>query len=234
MSKTPEQEETEMLDQIMMMQRNLRIKSQAREEFERNIYKKYFSLQLRNGQYGSPIITELNNQIKVMQDAELEKQDAKNPIGYFITLCPHPDLVLPQETFKLVKDMVSKVWIKNYVYSFEQRGITEEEIGKGVHSHIIVLRDGYRPSKADKELRYTAGKYGDTSIDKTVYYKSDPIYNRLELRNRVQYIVGEKKSTEHNHKDIKQFYDKPFRDRFGLKDYYEKGDIINEVIKSVS
>ena len=91
-------------------------------------------------------------------------QQIKNYTHIFLTINPPPTLSL-NDFQKLIKNTLttskgSKLWIEGYLYVLEQRGETEEEQGKGFHTHILIKLIGHKKkSHIDRELKNNWKKY---------------------------------------------------------------------------
>ena len=81
----------------------------------------------------------------------------------FITINPNAQITLLDFINKINK-MMSKKWITNYLYVYEQRGETEAELGKGFHFHCILEKPkGKSYSHMIRELSNSANSVCDTS-----------------------------------------------------------------------
>lgn len=146
-----------------------------------------------------------------------------------------------------VKAIERKSWVNDILYVIEQRGKNSDEIGKGYHAHLLIHRNGKSFSKFCKEILstcYSFKVYDKQTIedfyrDHDIPYRYGPFtveYTEPEhLKNRISYMTKQKKITdkngEYNEKDIKQQYDKPFRERNNLKDYYIKGQLFEPFLE---
>lgn len=175
---------------------------------------------------------ELYLENKGLRDEMIKIEDAKNPIHYFITMRPLDTMVLFDEFKKVVKKLFSKVWMKDYVFVIEQTGMNEDELGKGYHLHAIIKRDDKKPSQFMREVKNTLKDIGD--IDNAGFLNIQGIYNNENgLRNRMNYILGEKESDELNNKELKQKMDIIFRQKKYIMDYYFSGEFYSPYILEV-
>lgn len=188
------------------------------------------------------ILNESNRYEKILknlhnEESELRKEiynieDAKNPLHYFITIRPRENSIKFEEFYKNVKNIFKKKWITDYVYVIEQTGITEETLGTGFHIHIIIRRNEKRPSEIIREIKSTVKGMGE--VDNHNFLDIKGIYNNEnDLKNRLNYILGEKKSTEGNQKDLKQKIDIIFRQTLNLEKYYSFGEFFSPYITEV-
>ena len=137
---------------------------------------------------------------------------------YFLTVNPKPTVNL-EEFHKLIQKAISKKWISYYLYVIEQRGETLDEIGKGIHTHII-FNKGIKHCKVIKEMSNTFKSVCDTSN-----YHLFNISNigDEEKKRKIEYITGTKADEE---KHLKQSMDVIYRQQNGLKSYYISANIL--------
>lgn len=132
------------------------------------------------------IIAELKSILFTLQnERKTLKKDLKEKF-YFITINPSPDVDF--NSFKLkVEKYVQRSFIKNYIYTFEQRGQTPEEVGTGFHVHIItdmIVRNKFNM------VRDTFSTFKSMVSDKQkIDIRDYPISYREE---KIQYLKGEK------------------------------------------
>lgn len=175
---------------------------------------------------------------------------------FFITINPDEEVSNLSKFVKALEVIMKKKWVEDLVYVIEQRGTTEDEIGKGYHSHLLINRNGKSFSKLARELLNTLYSHGvflkskieefnkPRNEDEAIYYipyKKGPFvieYTEPEhIPNRMKYMLGKKETIvkgEYNGKDVKQLYDIPFREKNNLKPYYQKGDYFTPYIKSLT
>ena len=165
-----------------------------------------------------------NNEMR--DELNKEKGIEKPSPAYFLTIRPPPSITFA-EFQKTVKNQFKKSSIKQYVYVYEQVGETLDEIGKGFHIHALIWRGDLKPSKLESGIDNTFKHIID--LDQVQKYRDKqaicPFYNLYRVyendyQNRLQYILGKKDSPA---KQIKQQYDKPFRQKYGLQDFYIQG-----------
>lgn len=177
-------------------------------------------------------MVELYNENKGLRDEMIKNEDAKNPIHYFLTMRPLESMVLFDEFKRVIKKLFSKIWMKDYVFVIEQTGMIEDELGKGFHLHAIIKRNDKKPSQFMREVKNTLKDIGD--IDNPGFLNIQGIYNNENgLRNRMNYILGEKESDEFTNKDIKQNMDVIFRQKRNIMDYYFSGEFYSPYILEV-
>jgi hypothetical protein len=129
-----------------------------------------------------------------------------------ITINPDNSKVVINDFKELVEQSINKKWILGEVYyTFEQRGENLEEMGKGFHAHILMNRNGKRPSEIHREyfntFKHVCGnkKHVDVRINKNFSETFD-------------YISGKKFKDE---KQKKQDIDVLWRQKIGLQTHYK-------------
>lgn len=153
--------------------------------------------------------------------AHLERlKDIQTKCKYiFLTVNPNPRISLKDFVYTCDK-MMSKTWMTNYLYCYEQRGETPEECGKGYHFHAIIEKPANKAySHIIRELATSANKLCDTSDYH--YYNLKNISDE-EKERKITYITGRKADSA---KWLKQDMDIPFREKNNLKSYYNIGII---------
>lgn len=144
---------------------------------------------------------------------ELNSEEGKTNF-VFVNVNPAPNHQL-LDFQKVIEKAMTKKFIKSYLYVLEQRAETEEEMGKGFHTHIIIEIDETKSySQAVKELARTFSVVCDTS---NIHLFSCQKIKENDINKRRNYILGEK-SDETKH--LKQKIDKVWRKEYFLRDYY--------------
>lgn len=105
----------------------------------------------------------------------------------FITINPAPDVEFLKFAEKVHK-LCRSPYIANARYTFEQRGRTEEEVGKGFHAHIICdCVKNYNPSKIHGNIfsmfKKMCGNKNHIDIKK---------YPRKYYEDKILYLKGQK------------------------------------------
>ncbi len=100
--------------------------------------------------------------IRYQYISEQQKKNEKCPY-LFLTINPNPHIILG-EFVSIMNKMMTKPWIENYLYVFEQRGEEEGECGKGFHFHAIIKKPTNKSyAHILRELSSTANKVCDSS-----------------------------------------------------------------------
>lgn len=140
----------------------------------------------------------------------------------FITINPH-NMANDKAFMSASEKAFKKSWIKSFLYVIEQRGETEEELGKGFHLHAIVDKGDYRLSHAIREFASTYGKYCDVNNPHcfNIVYCAEG-----HIPRRMNYILG-KKNDEAKWK--KQEMDIIYRKENGFKPYYGNKEYFEDI-----
>lgn len=145
--------------------------------------------------------------LRKLKDPDIVKE------WYFLTVNPDTSKVSLREFMKTIEKSLSKKWINYYIFVIEQRGETEEELGRGFHTHII-FNKGIKHCKVVKEMSNTFKNMCDVSNYHLFNIKN--IGEQEKLR-KIEYITGTK-SDEQKH--LKQKMDIIFRQKENLKSFY--------------
>lgn len=149
-----------------------------------------------------------------------DKRKADNG-QYFITVNPAPEMSLSEFISATHRFMSLKV-VKDGMYVFEQRGTTEEEMGRGFHAHILCTRRS-KPSAFNKELM---------RIFKP-FFRGTPTKSQLNVENAdntakdsiIRYMSGDKRQKPGVFKAEKVSVDKMWRTSLNLREHYKTDQI---------
>lgn len=176
--------------------------------------------------YAIRLLEERQNVTRIIRQREICKSFSKNTseerkenLGNILWLTVNPSSETPLQYFcKLVDKCFMKKWITKYIYVYEQRGTTEDEIGKGFHLHAIIYKPDNKPrAHCIRELANSFKKVCDVS---NYHLFNTKWIGEEEYIRKVEYITGEKKSSEENNKSLKQDMDILFRQQNNLQPYY--------------
>lgn len=190
-------------------QKILSIKRGAFREELHNVYRSYFRLQIQEGRFDE-LIPDL---AEVRDFIDNEKDKKKTSEYLWITINPRSSVNII-EFKQILQKSLTKPWIKGYCAVIEQRGCSEDEIGKGFHAHIILNKGDYRFTHARREFQSSYRKVCDIQNFHTFNFS---YCFENDLKNRHNYILGHKKDPE---KHIKQIFDKKFRNIYNIPSYY--------------
>ena len=162
----------------------------------------------------------INNQ-KLISIYEGYKKNIDNKYGnvLFITINPRPDVLL-EEFMKAMNKFKSKVWIEDYIYVYEQRGITEEESGKGFHAHFLLWKPDNK--KSHEVIRETKNTFKNIcSIDNPSILNIKNCKDE-DIEKRKNYMLGHKNTEIDPSKQVKQEIDLIWRNRNNIENCYQK------------
>lgn len=167
-----------------------------------NMYMKYHKQQLDEGKYDDlGEVGIIRSQIKT---------DTRPMKLYWVTVNPKDDVTL--ETFiKRVEKYTQRKMVHAFNYAFEQRGKNMDEVGKGMHVHILIKsQDKKAWFKRSTISSFTAIVGNDQAID----IKQYPMEYEVE---KIEYLKGNKWDDE---KIESITINKIWRERKKLKTYY--------------
>lgn len=135
----------------------------------------------------------------------------------FVTVNPNPQITLLDFINKMNK-LMSKKWITNYLYVFEQRGENLAEIGKGFHFHLILQKP---KTKAYTHIYRELGNSANSVCDSSNFnfFNCKAISNE-EKERKIIYLTGRKADSS---KWLKQDMDIIFRQKNNLQIHYNVG-----------
>lgn len=134
---------------------------------------------------------------------------------FFITINPKPDVKLDL-FLKLLANFCKRKPVYDFLYTIEQRGETEEDCGKGIHSHLLLTWD----KSMSKKVRQYAGE----TFNRIIGSNNNNIINinkiiREYYNDKIDYMNGLKWDSE---KDQKLKMDLIFRQKNNLSSLYKK------------
>jgi len=195
----------------------------AKEDFIKKLYMENIRLK----SLSDPIFREQNPEIAALVDENSklrqsldEKNDDKKVPAYFFTIRP-PETVSWDEFYKTTQAAMKKKWLTQYIYAYEQVGTSSDMVGHGKHFHALIFLNGKKLSHMKREFKSTFKYIIDFDHDNLDnFYNFKPCVEK-DIKNRINYIVGDKHSTAATQKDVKQQYDIIFRQQKGIKPYYK-------------
>ena len=171
-------------------------------------------MNIMNKMYNSGLILK---DLKTIEDRIPKPVKKENNLQdwVWLTVNPKPGITLEQFQKILTKQVNRKLWTE-YKYVIEQRGTNEEELGKGIHAHLLLKRNPETEYKTTKRQAQNGFKnITDTNNAKIFYWKEC----RADfLDDKLEYITGIKTGEG---KDLKQQMDIIFRQKNNIKTIYE-------------
>lgn len=203
--------DTEKIDEVQMI-------VDIRESFKREAIREVLKMQYELGMLGDDFqkILALKNETKKRLD-ESKLSTVKNR-WFWITINPEPKVSVA-EFQKCVANVASRSFVKQAMYVYEQRGETEDGIGKGFHCHMLIERDMSNkhdvPAKIIERIRNTCKKV-------LKLHKNNPYIQIVDAeyaKDKIRYMLGDK-DLHKEKKDLKLTYDKLWRDRENIEHSY--------------
>jgi len=162
----------------------------------------------------SPNIAYLYNDIK---GTLKETNGGRNSKYIYLTINPNPRITLKM-FISVITKMMSKSWITNFLYVFEQGGKDEGECGKDFHLRAIIKKPINKSySHIIRELSSTANKVCDSSCPKS--FTINAISERECQLSLIHLTDVKPDDTEYQ----KHAIDIVWRQQNNLKNYYNLG-----------
>lgn len=208
--------------------------NEALKELNKQLWKQYYTLKLENGTAPEDL-QYIYNKIKEEKEQNDVLKERYNGNLVFLTISPDEKICSLEELLELCRKITSKKWCKRYCYVIEQRGKTLEEVGKGAHAHLILFRDGHKFSDIVRECANTCKKYIHIDFknrDKKGQFNNGAFHivirpHTVENNDKIKnYILGDKDNKD---KQIKQQYDKVFRQNNNIQNSYHSGIDIQDL-----
>jgi len=131
---------------------------------------------------------------------------------YLVTWRPPTGATL--SNFTIVESYLKRNYVLEWECALEQTGATHEDMGTGMHAHMII-RSGHYPSDF---TRNTITHFGKTGIVKVGNNFSKYLKTEKDLRFAKNYIRGEKNNAD---KEPAVVIDKLWRVKNGLSELYQ-------------
>lgn len=179
---------------------------------------KYLNNELELNRYGSSLQT-LYNTVKD-QSKDLVNLNDPNGMGFF-TFNFMPEVTLGS-AIVFMKNIISKKWMTEteYIYCYEQRGMTIPTMGEGLHVHILFKKQkGKSPFHYKRECYSTFKKF--TEIPEDILFAKHFLFVPISWKqDKIDYINGIKKKDPDGTKALKVRFDVIFREKNNLEKVY--------------
>lgn len=153
---------------------------------------------------------------KTKQNLKIFRAEKRLDRYIFLTINPPDNKLTPHELLKICKKAMSRKFIEKYHFVIEQRGMTIDENGKGMHAHLLFSRNiNYKPAIIKRDLKNTFKKCYNKINDSNFNFKK---CGKEFYEARLSYIKGNKTGDS---KTEKMTIDDHFRKKFKLKTIYE-------------
>ncbi len=201
---------------LEIMQEHMKMYFEEKKDLRRRKFRKILEQQYHLGTLGDLEKGMLKMEQINVQKAKLLTAKAHNNLFLFITVNPKPDI--PFDEFRKKMDKLANRNIFNSaLYVFEQRGITEENAGKGFHCHMLTERNlNYKPTKVVSCVQNTCKSLCNVK-DKRVL--NIQLIGEEFAEDKRIYILGQNKTGEG--KSVKQTIDQYWRKKNNLNSTYK-------------
>lgn len=190
----------------------------AKKEYYKILTKQKLKLELELGVCKDTYITELYKDIKQLKNEKAKDSDTRY-YGFFTFNFDSSfwkDKLDFENLFIFMNKLTKKNWMSVYSYCIEQRGETLEEMGKGLHVHLLFERNGKRPSECERECYNTFNKYTGHKLKDFVKYSCKYVPYDWG-KDKLDYMSGLKWDEA---KAEKAEMDKVMRKQYNLKTIY--------------
>lgn len=195
-----------------------KIKKDALLKVIQNKYTKYYSDII---DYAEPEqLAKILPDLASLKEKQEEMEDLKTGKIMFITFAPQKSVDV-YELIKYLEQLTKFKFIKKYLYVLEQRfdGEPNEKYkkeGDGMHAHLLIDKDTYKTSHVKRDVR---------RVFKNMVCNIDYAFrSERDIGKTQKYMIGDKKDPS---KQIKQKYDRVWRQAMGLKNFY--GDLFQDM-----
>lgn len=202
-------EQDEALKPVFLKMFRDRLEKKMRAESLKRVlarrYDSYFSTLIEDDNIGeiTPTLTQMKN-------IEKEKE-AKNGEHVFITISPVENTNV-NDFLKKLYDITKLSYYTKHLFVIEQRGENEEELGKGMHAHILAHKGKYKLSHCKRDAERVMQKKPSIECNVNCQYRQGN-----GIKNTQTYMIGQK---DDPNKWLKQQHDKIFREKQQIRHYY--------------
>lgn len=148
------------------------------------------------------------------QRRKSEKRESEKPI-FMITINPN-DNVDFNELWNEIISLTRSVWFGEGYITWEQRGETAEDMGTGLHIHILMITYNIKFCLLQKNLTRKFGKYVNLlKLRETLNISNKP---RKELDTILDEYIFQNNKQDEKQKKIE--IDKIWREKLGIEPYY--------------
>jgi len=162
----------------------------------------------------------INHSLTIERYSYLEKKTLRDEKSKYYWICVNPnEKLVPFAMFKVkMEKMMSKNWITNYLYVFEQRGEDVSEAGRGYHFHAILEKPHNKSyTHIFREISNSVNAVCDSSNFN--FFRFEAI-SEEEKNRKIVYCIGRKADPT---KWLKQDIDIVWRITANLKSHYNVG-----------
>lgn len=168
-------------------------------------------------------LNEFDNNMKLACELQLRWKRIANEMGinddtklkqhYFITVRPDTNEITIDKFIEKIANFVSRKCFISYVLSFEQKGICNEDIGKGFHVHILAHMS--QRSKGEV-LRDTISSFKDCTSANCI--QVDILKTKNDYDSSYKYIAEYESNDDH--KIVTKEWDEIWRQKINIEHLY--------------
>lgn len=179
----------------------------------------YYIQRINQGDFDyNETLKNANEYLQKVADGKFVKTDMM-----YITIRPKDGTCI--YTFmKKIEKCVKKVWIKNYLYVYEQVGMDDNSIGKGFHAHMLIHHESDKKkwSEFNQEITNTFKDILNPKVG--IDYKN--VLREVAYQNFYNYLIGTKDHSRERNRDkkLKQEYDVIFRQKYEMTPFYTNNE----------
>lgn len=127
-----------------------------------------------------------------------------------------------KEFEKFCHEKLSRKWIDNILYVFEQREKDPEKPFKGIHCHAIIERKHKRQSEIEREFKRSFKTVCQSDNKSVLNFRY--LAKKKDLDQAVHYLIAEKSDEK---KQKGQILDVMMREKFEIQPVYGWGELVN-------
>lgn len=186
----------------------------ALADWKKTKLKSLFNLSYQAEKFGKTWKDIKDYEDKLKEEIREKKAINHNNLYLWLTINPKSDVSL-QNFKERVEKAANRTMFKDYLYVYEQRGDTEDSMGNGFHSHLLLKRNlDYKPCKVISNLK---NSFKDmTLVDNKEIFNYHWLDDKYK-KDKVEYITGLKTGLN---KDSKQEMDRIWRKHEDLEVLY--------------
>lgn len=210
-----EREQNRVIQQYLDFNNNF---EKALDKFKQTKLMKIINMEYMLGKLGSQMeqMKEYEKELGVELKEETARDNHNSHV--WITVSPKPTVSFI-EFRKVVEKLVKRKLFSKYCYTYEQRGKSDSECGKGFHVHILGKRNlNYKPNKVITHIKNTLKNICE--VEKCCRIQ---IIGEDFAKDKMEYMLGKKTGGEDcdaEDKQLKQQYDIKWREAEELLEYY--------------
>ncbi len=191
------------------------IKKDANKQVLKEFYVNIARLRIKAGRNKKIDIEDLEEIDELKKEIKENHKGEDPKYALFITINPKVnDLSGYEQLDKQVQKCISKYWVSDYAYCYEQRS-TDSSAIHGLHSHILLTRGSHKPSHCEREIISTFKGLCGNSKHINIQYK-----RKEWVKDKLEYMLGMKTG---DGKDEKVEIDEVMRNKLDIPPIIHRG-----------